>query len=69
MTKEFGIPNGDKIILDRKETLKILSSLEHIKGQLLKVLDKGGVVVVEENEVGITTYNKNSFKRGKRYGK
>ena len=54
---EFGKNEGDKLFLDRKETQKIIYQIDNIRNTLLKVMDKGGVAVVVEDETLITTYN------------
>mgnify|MGYP003522295807 FL=1 len=54
---EFGKNEGDKLFLDRKETQKIIYQIDNIRNILLKVMDKGGVAVVVEDETLITTYN------------
>lgn len=54
---EFGKDKGDKLILNRKETQKLIDEVDNFKRDLLKVMDKGGVTVVLDNESLITTYN------------
>lgn len=54
---EFGKDNGDKLILNRKETQKLIDEVDDFKKNLLKVMDKGGVTVVLDNEFLVTTYN------------
>ena len=54
---EFGKDNGDKLILNRKETQKLIDEVDNFKRDLLKVMDKGGVTVVLDNESLITAYN------------
>lgn len=54
---EFGKDNGDKLILNRKETQKLIDEVDDFKKNLLKVMDKGGVTVVLDNESLITAYN------------
>lgn len=48
---------SDRIILGKKEALKRLIELEAEKRMLIKITDKGGVVVIQEGEALITTYN------------
>jgi hypothetical protein len=47
----------DKIVLGKKEAHKRLAELEAEKRLLLKIADKGGVVVIQEGDALITTYN------------
>jgi hypothetical protein len=57
LVMEFGKEQGDKVILNRKATQSILHEMDQLKKDLLKVMDKGGIVVVMDNETLITTYN------------
>lgn len=52
-----GRPTQDKYILGRKEAAQRLESLQRESRLLMKILDKGGVVVVADGEALITTYN------------
>ena len=40
-----------------------LAELDAVRKELLKVMDKGGVTIVVENNSLITAYNTNSYKR------
>lgn len=60
---EFGKENGDKLILNKKTTQKVIEELDSIRKELLRVMDKGGVTVVVENDMLITAYNTESYKR------
>ncbi|TDK61192.1 DUF4258 domain-containing protein [Sapientia aquatica] len=55
-----GIEENDKIILGRKEVLQLLAAIKDEERLLMKILDKGGVVVVAEGDSIITTYNRSS---------
>jgi hypothetical protein len=57
-----GFAEKDKFVLGKKEILDILNSIEDEKRLLMKLLDKGGVVVVAEGEAIITTYNRTSHR-------
>lgn len=52
-----GTQNDDKLILGRKEAERRLTEIADEKRLLMKILDKGGVVVVAPGDVVITTYN------------
>ncbi len=52
-----GKPDRDKIIMGKKEALRILEALQEEQRLLKKILDKGGVVVVADGDTVITTYN------------
>lgn len=56
---EWGEVHGDKCVLDRSAALARLDRLKQEQKALLRVIDKGGVVVVTEGESIITTYNCN----------
>jgi hypothetical protein len=51
-----GTSDQDKYILGRKEALERLQLLQREERLLKKILDKGGVVVVADDNVLITTY-------------
>lgn len=52
-----GSLENDKIILGKKEAKQRLADLERERRLLLKIADKGGVVVVADGDALITTYN------------
>ncbi len=54
---EFGKDKGDKLILNKKATQKVIDEIDSIRKELLRVMDKGGVTVVLDNDTLITTYN------------
>jgi len=54
---EFGKNKGDKLILNKKATQKVIDEIDSIRKELLRVMDKGGVTVVVDNDTLITTYN------------
>ena len=54
---EHGTPECDRIIMGRKDALQLLDSLQEQQRILMKILDKGGVVVVANGDRVITTYN------------
>lgn len=60
---EFGKDSGDKLILNKKATQKVLDEIDTIKKELLKIMDKGGVTLVLDNDTLITAYNTSSYKR------
>ena len=62
---EFGKYEGDKLFLDKKETQRIIYQIDNLRNILLKVMDKGGVAVVVEDETLITTYNLDKKNRNK----
>lgn len=60
---EFGKDSGDKLILNKKATQKVIDEIDTMRKELLRVMDKGGVTVVIDNESLITAYNTNSYRR------
>jgi len=60
---EFGKDKGDKLILNRKATQKLIDEIDSIRKDLLRVMDKGGVTLVVDNETLITGYNTDSYRR------
>jgi hypothetical protein len=56
---ENGFHQQDKMILNRKRALALHRQLQRKMRVLMKVIDKGGVTVVADNDALITTYNCN----------
>jgi len=57
LTLEYGIVQADKIKLGTRHIKKLLRTHKHIKTDLLKIMDKGGLVVVVSGAAMITAYN------------
>ncbi len=62
IVSDHGEHIGDKVVLDIKGIDGLLKEMDQLKRDLLKVRDKGGVAVVEDNGSQITTYNLNSYR-------
>ena len=60
---EFGNGRGDKLILNKKTTQKVINELDKTRKELLRIMDKGGITIVVDNDSLITAYNTNSYKR------
>lgn len=60
LTLEFGKYIKDKVVLKSRDIKKLLSKVsKSIKSKLLRIMDKGGLVVVlSDNYEVITVYNK-----------
>ena len=57
----------DKVVLCRKAAMKLVAQLDGAqRATALKVLDKGGLVVVEKEGNLLTAYNLKTFDRRKR---
>lgn len=48
---------GDRLVLDRKEALRLLQQVDEERSALMKVIDKGGIVVVDSGNTVVTAYN------------
>ncbi len=59
LTLEFGMVQADKIKLGTKRIKKLLRTHKELKSDLLKILDKGGLIVVASESSLITAYNWN----------
>ena len=57
LVRDYGVPEGNKVILGRRDTAKLIQELMRKLLILKKIQDKGGLVVVEAGESLITTYN------------
>lgn len=57
-TLRHGRIEGDRRVLDRRETRLLVASLQEDLRLAMHVLDKGGVTVVEEDGSVITTWNR-----------
>jgi hypothetical protein len=57
LTLEYGIVQADKIKLGTRRIKKLLRTHKHIKADLLKIMDKGGLVVVVSGAAMITAYS------------
>ncbi|MEJ4045474.1 DUF4258 domain-containing protein [Erwinia sp. SLM-02] len=64
----FGSDSGDgeKVILDKKTITVMMSRLSGMLQQLEKLKGRGGLTVVEVNELLVTAYYNNSFDVKKR---
>ena len=60
---QFGLIHGDRTQLTRRELEDLLARLRSAQRTVMKLLDKGGIVVVEDGGALITTYNLNSYNR------
>ncbi len=58
----FGSLEQDKYVIGKRKALELLEVLKKQERVVKKILDKGGVTVVAQDDVLITTYNHNSNK-------
>lgn len=57
LVRDYGVQEGDKLVLGRRDAAKVIDQLMEKLRVLKKIQDKGGLVVVETGESLITTYN------------
>jgi Domain of unknown function (DUF4258) len=67
-TLRHGRVEGDKHILDRKESRRLIDALEEELRLAKRIHDKGGVTVVEGSDTLITTYNVVCFRSYRQRG-
>lgn len=57
LVRDYGVQEGDKLVLGRRDAAKVIDQLMEKLRVLKKIQDKGGLVVVQTGESLITTYN------------
>jgi hypothetical protein len=65
LTQQFGETQQDKVYLNRKGLLRLIENARKIERTAKKALDRGGIVVVENDGSLITTYRFDSYDRKK----
>jgi hypothetical protein len=60
---KYGECQHDKYVLTRRRLEQILAALRQTERTVIRALDKGGVVVVEDGGQLITTYTTKSYDR------
>lgn len=64
MARHYGVKHGDKYILNRKGLDTLIIELRELHKTAIKLRDKGGIVIIEnELQEQITTYNLDSYKK------
>ena len=56
LARKFGSESGDRIVLSRKAAQAVVRELDHLRGKLLKIVDKGGLVIVTDEGELISTW-------------
>jgi len=69
LVQRHGRDEWGKIVLNKKALRNLLDDVRNLQRLVLKALDKGGVVVVEDDGALITTYNLDSFDPDRAYGR
>jgi hypothetical protein len=64
---QYGEADGDRCILGHRELTQLIEELQLLQAKAKRALDKGGVVVVENQGRLITAYNRDSFDRRRAY--
>nr|WP_221441909.1 DUF4258 domain-containing protein [Luteimonas sp. MC1825] len=57
LVREYGVLEGKKVVLGRRATGKLIDDLMAELRVLKKIQDKGGLIVIEDGDSLITTYN------------
>ena len=65
LARSFGEFEGDRLVLNPARLVSLLERLRVMERTTMKLIDKGGIVVVEDDDALITTFNLNSFDRRK----
>ncbi|OOI03170.1 hypothetical protein BIW16_09245 [Vibrio sp. OULL4] len=60
---QFGVSQGDKVVLTRKNLNLLIAQLNEVKHSAMDALKHGGVVVVDDSGNLITTYAVDSFRK------
>jgi len=60
----YGAVEQNKYVLGKRQAIEILNDLKKQERVIKKILDKGGVTVVAQDDRLITTYNCNTYKPG-----
>ena len=63
LAQQHGVPDGDKLVLGRKQIRSVLDALDRERKELIRAMDKGGVIVVECGGALITAYDFDSYSR------
>jgi hypothetical protein len=63
LAQQHGIPQGNKLVLGRKQIRSVLDALDRERKELIRAMDKGGVIVVECGGTLVTAYDFDSFNR------
>lgn len=61
LAQQHGCTHGDKVVLGRKQILSVLEILDRERKELIRAIDKGGVIVVESCGDLITAYDFDSL--------
>jgi hypothetical protein len=61
LVQRYGRDEWGKIVLNKRALRSLLDDVRDLQRVVMKALDKGGVVVVEDRGALITTYNVNSI--------
>ena len=63
LVAKYGVKHGDKRVLNRKACDSLLAEINSIKKHVAKAKERGGYILVEEDEKWITAYALDSYSR------
>ena len=63
VTRTFGVDHGDKIILNQKGIEAVLKEMKKWEKNFMKIRSRGGMVLVEKDNIDITVYGLEKNKR------
>jgi len=63
IVEKFGAWKGEKCILNRDACKGVLFELDRIRKSVIRMQEKGGVVLVQDDGMDITTYALESYKQ------
>ena len=66
IVEQFGVWDGDRLVLNRKGCSCAVRELDNLRRSLLEVESTGGLVLVQEEGVDITAYRLESYRRAPR---
>ena len=61
LAQRYGIRHGEKLVLGRKQIRHVIEEFDRQRKELVRAMDKGGVVVVEQGGTLVTAYDFDSF--------
>ena len=65
IARKYGRIDGDRWVRDRRTIRETLGELAVERALLMRVIDKGGVAVAEDNDTVITVFNlEQAYQRG-----
>ncbi|TDG11652.1 hypothetical protein E2F43_18245 [Seongchinamella unica] len=63
LVSQFGVEKGDLCYVNGKACADAVKELDRLRKLLIKMQEKGGIVLVRDGDVDITTYRLDSYTR------